>query len=351
MATTLSDLEREHADLSGRLSDPEVNKDRQEFVRLARRHAEVSELLELHRTISSEKKTIAELEGLLTEAGDDSVGKLAADELPTHRQALAKAEAALTELNRPRDKRDGKNAIIEIRAGAGGDESTLFASELYGMYSRYAERRRWNIELYSSSASEAGGFKEIIFEVAGEGAYGAMKFEAGTHRVQRVPATESQGRVHTSTVTVAVLPEAEEEDIDIKPEDIRIDVFRSSGPGGQSVNTTDSAVRITHQETGLVVSCQDEKSQHKNRAKALAILRARLVALKEEEIAKERGDARRAQVGTGERSEKIRTYNFPQDRLTDHRINYTTHGLNKILSGEMDGLLDALRTAAAADDA
>ena len=249
----------------------------------------------------------------------------------------------------PEDPNDEKDVIVEMRAGTGGDEAGLFAAALFRMYSRYAERRRWPIEMLNSNENTAGGFKEVIFEIHGRGAYSRMKFESGVHRVQRVPETEAQGRIHTSTATVVVLPEVEEVAVNIDEDDLRIDVFRSQGHGGQSVNTTDSAVRITHKPTGLVVTCQDEKSQLKNKAKAMAVLRARLYAMEEAKRQAELGRQRRLQVGMGERAEKIRTYNFPQDRLTDHRIGLTLHNLPAILDGELDPLMDALITADRAD--
>jgi peptide chain release factor 1 len=263
-------------------------------------------------------------------------------EAETAAQDLAEAELRLRLLLLPRDPNDAKNIIMEIRAGTGGDEAALFAGDLLRMYSRYAETRGWKIEILSSSDSDLGGFKEVIFSVIGEGAYSQLKFEGGTHRVQRVPVTEAQGRIHTSAVTVAVMPEAEEVDIEIRPEELRFDVFRSSGPGGHSVNTTDSAVRVTHLPTGLVVSCQDEKSQLKNKHKALKVLRARLFdrALTERNAAL--AATRKAQVGSGDRSERIRTYNFPQNRLTDHRINLTLYSLDKVISGELEGVIGAL---------
>jgi peptide chain release factor 1 len=245
----------------------------------------------------------------------------------------------------PRDPNDDRNTIVEIRAGAGGEESALFAGDLMRMYSRFIERRNWKMELMSSNETGIGGFREVIFMVTGPGAYGTLKYESGVHRVQRVPATESSGRIHTSAASVAVLPEAEDVDVNIDPNDLRIDVYRSSGPGGQSVNTTDSAVRITHVPTGMVVSCQDEKSQHKNRAKALKVLQARLLDQAQREERDKRAAERRSQVGSGDRSDKIRTYNFPQQRVTDHRINFTVHRLNEILDGDLDEMIAALAEA------
>ena len=242
----------------------------------------------------------------------------------------------------PRDPNDDRDVIVEVRAGAGGDEASLFAADLYRMYARYAERRRWKVEVLSTSESGSGGVKEIIAEVRGDGAYSRLKFESGVHRVQRVPVTEASGRIHTSTATVSVLPEADEVEIQIDEKDLRIDVYRSSGPGGQSVNTTDSAVRVTHLPTGLMVAIQDEKSQHKNRAKAMSVLRARLLEIEQDRLAAERGDERRSQVGSGERSEKIRTYNFPDDRVTDHRVGITVHNLPGLLEGDLDRLIEPL---------
>ena len=254
-------------------------------------------------------------------------------------------EAELRLLLIPTDPNDARDVIVEVRAGAGGDEAALFAADLFRMYARYAERRRWKMEIMTSSESEAGGVKEVIAELRGEGAYSRLKYESGVHRVQRVPATEAQGRIHTSTATVSVLPEADEVEVQIDEKDLRVDVYRSSGPGGQSVNTTDSAVRITHLPTGLVVAIQDEKSQHKNRAKAMSVLRARLLEAEQDRQAAERGEERRSQVGTGERSEKIRTYNFPDDRVTDHRIGLTVHNLPGLLEGDLDRVIEPLVNA------
>jgi peptide chain release factor 1 len=276
---------------------------------------------------------------------DEELRAMARDELEQLEARAAALEGELHALLLPRDPNDERNVIIEVRAGTGGDEAALFAADLFRMYARYADGRRWKLELLSSSEAASGGFKEAIAEVTGEGAYSRLKYESGVHRVQRVPVTEAQGRIHTSTATVSVLPEADEVEIDIPDKDLRIDVYRSSGPGGQSVNTTDSAVRITHLPTGLVVAIQDEKSQHKNKAKAMAVLRARLLELEQQRQAEERGEQRRSQVGSGERAEKIRTYNFPDDRVTDHRIGLTIHNLPGLLQGDLDRLVEPLAEA------
>jgi peptide chain release factor 1 len=267
---------------------------------------------------------------------------MAREELERLTARAAELESDLRLQLVPRDPNDDRNVIVEVRAGAGGEEASLFAADLYRMYARYADRRRWKVEVMSTSESEAGGYKEIIAEVRGDGAYSRLKFESGVHRVQRVPTTEAQGRIHTSTATVSVLPEADEVEVQIDEKDLRVDVYRSSGPGGQSVNTTDSAVRITHLPTGMMVAIQDEKSQHKNRAKAMSVLRARLLEAEQDRQAAERGVERRSQVGSGERSEKIRTYNFPDDRVTDHRVGLTVHNLPGILEGDLDRVIEPL---------
>jgi peptide chain release factor 1 len=311
--------------------------------KIAKEHSDISATLSLIDEYVKINNQLRETEELAR--GDDELAELAKNELPEiikkHEELKENVDNALT----PRDPRENRNAIVEIRAGAGGDEASLFAGELYRMYALFCERMKWKIELLSESPSEVGGFKEVIFNVLADGAYGQLKYESGVHRVQRVPKTESSGRIHTSTATVAVLPEAEEADVEINPSDLRIDVFRSGGPGGQSVNTTDSAVRVTHVPTGIIVTCQDEKSQHKNKAKALNVLRSRLLAQKIEDEQKQRSTERKSQIGSGDRSEKIRTYNFAQDRVTDHRINLSLHNLPGILAGEIDELLSKLRQA------
>ncbi len=331
--------------LSARLSDPKTAQDPSALAKAAKEHKRAETLVSVYEQREALEREISDLEKLAAATDDSDLAAVASDELPLKKEELLGVQEKLRELLEPKDPHDERPAILEIRAGAGGDESSLFARELFAMYQRYAEGRNWSTELLSKSESEAGGFKEVILRIVGEGAYGRLKTEAGTHRVQRIPVTESGGRIHTSTVTVAVLPETEESELQIAADELRIDVFRSSGPGGQSVNTTDSAVRITHLPTGIVVSCQDEKSQHKNRAKAMTILRSRLEARFAEEAAAERGEARRDQIGTGDRSEKIRTYNFPQDRVTDHRIGYSTHGLDSVLQGNLDTLFSAIDEA------
>jgi peptide chain release factor 1 len=276
---------------------------------------------------------------------DPEIRAMATEEIERLSGEAAVLEADLRRRLVPRDPNDDRNVIVEVRAGTGGEEAALFAADLYRMYARYADRRRWKVEVLSTSEAEAGGFKEVIAEVRGSGAYSRLKFESGVHRVQRVPTTEAQGRIHTSTATVSVLPEADEVEVQIDEKDLRIDVYRSSGPGGQSVNTTDSAVRITHLPTGMMVAIQDEKSQHKNRAKAMSVLRARLLEAEQQRQAAERGEERRSQVGSGERSEKIRTYNYPDDRVTDHRIGHTVHNLPGLLEGDLDRVIEPLLEA------
>jgi peptide chain release factor 1 len=340
----LDDIERRFVELEQLMSDPEVATNPEKLMEYGRERADIEELVEAYRELRETDQQIQDAEAMLA-AGDKDLAELAEDELKTLRERRDELIGRIRLLLVPTDPNDEKSVIVEIRAGAGGDEATLFAGELYRMYSRYAERQGWKSSVISASPSDVGGFKEVIFEVRGKNAYSHLKFESGVHRVQRVPVTESSGRIHTSTATVAVLPEAEDVDIEIKDEDIRVDVFRASGHGGQSVNTTDSAVRITHLPTGIVVSCQDEKSQLKNRTKAMSVLRARLFDLEQQRLHDERSGERRLQVGTGDRSEKIRTYNYPQDRVTDHRLKLSVGNLDGVLTGDIDEFITELRSA------
>ena len=343
MFDKLSELERRFEELNIMLSDPGVTSDGKKYGGLAKEHSDLSDTVEAYRKWRQLKKELVDAKELI-EGSDSEMRELAVLEAKGLEQELEVLEQELVILVAPKDPNDDKNIILEMRAGAGGDESALFCEELFMSYCKYADTRKWKIEILNSSASSVGGYKDVVAQIIGKGAYSRFKFESGVHRVQRVPKTETQGRVHTSTVTVAVLPEAEDIEIDIKDKDLRIDVFRSSGPGGQSVNTTDSAVRITHLPTGLVVICQDGKSQHSNKDKAMKVLKARLYDKELEAQQSERSSDRRSQIGTGDRSEKIRTYNFPQARVTDHRIGLTLYQLDTVMAGALDLMIDPLAT-------
>ncbi len=339
------ELVRRHASLAERLADPDVLADRQALREAATEHAALTPVVEAAAELADVRGQLAGARALIAAGESPELVELAESEVAELEARAGALEETLRRLIVPKDPLSDRAAVVEIRAGTGGDEAGLFAADLFRMYTRFADTRRWQVELIDLSEGDRGAYKEVIFVVRGADAYGDLRHESGVHRVQRVPVTESQGRIHTSAATVAVLPEAEEVDVEIADDELRIDVFRSSGPGGQSVNTTDSAVRITHLPTGLVVTCQDEKSQHKNKAKALKVLRSRLLDQKLAEQEAARARDRKTQVGTGDRSAKIRTYNFPQGRVTDHRIGLTVHRLQDILDGDLGELVEALRTA------
>ncbi|MCT4596834.1 MAG: peptide chain release factor 1 [Vallitalea sp.] len=332
-------------EISEMINDPEIISKQDRWRKLMKEHSDLSAIVEKYKEYKANKVNIEDSLAILEEEDDPEMKEMAKEELNESKDNLVRIEEELKVLLLPKDPNDDKNVFVEIRGGAGGDEAALFAASLFRMYSRYAERNRWKVETMSLNESGVGGFKEAVFMIQGQGAYSKLKYESGVHRVQRVPVTESGGRIHTSTVTVAVLPEVEDVDVQINMNDLRIDVYRSSGNGGQCVNTTDSAVRITHLPTGLVVTCQDEKSQLKNKDKALKVLRARLYEIEQEKQQKEVAQNRKSQVGTGDRSEKIRTYNFPQGRVTDHRIKLTLHRLDGILDGDIEEVVDSLITA------
>lgn len=344
MFAKLKSLADRYEELTKLIGDPEVIADRARWQQYVKAHAELEEIVGVFREYQKVEREAREAKELLAEKLEPDFRELVEAELKALKARLEELEIKLKILLLPRDPNDEKNVFVEIRAGTGGEEAALFAADLFRMYLKYAEQKGWKCEIVDSNPTDLGGFKEIVFVVEGKGAYSRLKFESGVHRVQRIPTTESGGRIHTSAATVAVLPEADEVEVEIKPEELRIDVFCSTGPGGQSVNTTQSAVRITHLPTGIVVTCQDEKSQHKNKDKAMRVLRARLKDRMEEEQRQKVDSLRRSQVGTGDRSERIRTYNFPQNRVTDHRIGYTTHRLGEILMGDLDDLIEALLT-------
>jgi peptide chain release factor 1 len=345
MSEQWNNIRKRFQELEQELSKPDLFANPQQAKSVTREHARLREILETHETLQDVRSQLADNEAMLhsdDSAADDEFREMVEEELArlTTREAELVKELQLQLV--PPDPNDDRNIIIEIRAGTGGEEAALFAGDLLRMYTRYAEQRHWKLEHLDMSPAERGGVKEVVFSLQGDQVYRYMRHESGVHRVQRVPVTESSGRIHTSAATVAVLPEAEEVEIDLPAEDIRVDVYRSSGPGGQSVNTTDSAVRITHLPTGVVVTCQDEKSQHKNKAKALRILRARILEMLQQQEHEKQSAERRTQVGSGDRSERIRTYNFPQNRVTDHRIHLTLHSLDRVMEGEIDPILDAL---------
>ncbi|MGA1825426.1 MAG: peptide chain release factor 1 [bacterium] len=345
MLEKLSQLETRYEELNTLLAKPEVITDQKKFKEYAKAQAELEKIVLKYREYKNLNSQIEEAKHIIKhEAKDQELREMAKMELEDLAERFNSLEHEIKVLLLPKDPNDDKNIILEIRAGTGGEEAALFAADLYRMYSKYADLKRWKTETLSMHAMGSGGFKEMIVSIQGDQVYSQLKYEMGVHRVQRVPVTEASGRIHTSAVTIAVLPEAEEVEVEIDPNDIRVDIFRSSGPGGQSVNTTDSAVRITHIPTGIVVSCQDEKSQHKNKAKGMRVLRARLLKMMQEEQQNQISQNRRSQVGSGDRSEKIRTYNFPQNRVTDHRIGLSLYKLNSILEGELDVLIEPINT-------
>ncbi len=346
MFDKLSFLEDRFADLEKKISDPEIIADQQKWRVLCKEHSDITPIVEKYREYKGLSENIEEAAMMLSESGLDKEEKqMIEEEVAASKKRIEEVSEEIKVLLLPKDPNDEKNVIVEIRGGTGGDEAALFASDLLRMYSMYAEARRWKVELLSANETDIGGYKEVTFAINGESAYSRLKFESGVHRVQRIPSTESGGRIHTSAATVAVLPEVEDVEVEINQNDLRIDVFRAGGPGGQCVNTTDSAVRITHIPTGVVVSCQDEKSQHKNKDKAMKILRSRVYDMMIQKQNDAISQERKSQVGSGDRSERIRTYNFPQGRVTDHRIGLTLHRLDSVMNGDLDEIIDALITS------
>lgn len=348
MLERLADIEKRYIDLSDKINDPEVISNNEEWRKLMKEHSDISPIVEKYREYKETEEAVEEAREMLDDS-DEEMKALAKEEFSEGRKKLDELKDELTVLLLPKDPNDEKNVIVEIRGGAGGDEANIFAGDLFRMYSRYAERRHWKIEIMNTNECEAGGFREISFMINGQGAYSRLKYESGVHRVQRIPATESGGRIHTSTASVAVLPEVEAVDVQLNMNDCRFDVFRASGNGGQCVNTTDSAVRLTHIPTGIVISCQDEKSQIKNKEKALKVLMSKLYDLEQEKQHAEVAAERKSQIGRGNRNERIRTYNYPQGRVTDHRIGLTLHKLDTIIDGDLDEIMDALITTEQAE--
>jgi peptide chain release factor 1 len=345
MFSKLDDILARYEELELELMNPGVMDDPNRYKNMRKEHADLTDIVDKYKEYKAEQKNVEESLKILDEESDEDLRELAKEELNNSKQNILRIEEELKILLLPKDPNDEKNVIVEIRQGAGGDEAALFAAELYRMYVMYAERNRWKIDTININENGLGGFKEAVFMVIGKGVYSKLKYESGVHRVQRVPVTESSGRIHTSTATVAIMPEAEEVDIDVDLNDCKFDVFRASGNGGQCVNTTDSAVRLTHIPTGIVISCQDEKSQLKNKEKALRVLRSKLYEIEMEKAQSAEAQARRSQIGTGDRSEKIRTYNFPQGRVTDHRIKFTTHRIDDVMNGDLQELIDNLIAA------
>ena len=340
MFEKLDGIVERYSEIMEQLNDPNVVNNQENFRKLMKEQSDLAPIVELYQQYKQAKKTIEESLSILDEESDEEMRELAKEELNEAKASIPEMEEKLKILLLPKDENDDKNVVVEIRGGAGGDEAALFAAELYRMYCMYAESQHWKTEMISVNENGLGGFKEVVFMINGQGAYSRLKYESGVHRVQRIPVTESGGRIHTSTATVAIMPEAEEVDVEIDMNDCKFDVFRASGNGGQCVNTTDSAVRLTHIPTGIVISCQDEKSQLKNKDKALKVLRERLYELECQKTQDAESEARRSQIGTGDRSEKIRTYNFPQGRVTDHRIKFTTHRLENVMNGDLDEIID-----------